>query len=187
MIFVLALSNVNETNERPMDKLNFLTEEEKKILHKTLGVLVGTVGKQKAAEILDEILNKAQANLLQNDGPLPDRMVLLDTRTGRVEVGHKCGWGHLADRPHFVDITRRLADINIYRSIHPDDPHRLRCKVDGVQQTSVLLSPTQESYWQGARLHDMCDFARYKLAGEIYADLLLGRNQQNELTGGMKR
>ena len=59
MIFVLALSNVNETNERPMDKLNFLTEDEVKILHKTLGVLVGTVGKQKAGEILDEMLNNA--------------------------------------------------------------------------------------------------------------------------------
>ena len=187
MIFALALSNVNETNERPMDKLNFLTEDEVKILHKTLGVLIGTVGKQKAAEILDEILNKAQANLQQNDCPLPDLMVLLDTRTGQVEVGTSDEWGHLADRPHFVDITRRLSDICIYRSINPDDPHRLRCKVDGVQQTSVPLSQAQERYWQGARLHGMCDFARYKLAGEIYADLLLGRSQQNELNGGMKR
>ena len=146
-----------------------------KYVFTALGVLVGTVGKQKAAEILDEILNKAQANLQQNDCPLPDRMVLLDTRTGRVEVGHQCGWGHLADRPHFVDITRRLSDINIYRSIHPDDPHRLRCKVDGVQQMARsmnMLECKEYETLQQAGDNEALKAFKVKMAESYFPDTL---------------
>lgn len=166
----------------PVDEVDI-----KRLLQKYTSLLVEVFGMDEAKARLEDILTEPQKEQLTAESPLPRRMVLLNTNTGFVEVGMSNEWGHLADLPHYMDITGRLSDIYVYRSVNPDDPHKLRCKVDGVQQMSVMLSPAQDRYWQGARLHDMCDFARYKLAGEIFADLLLGRNQQNERSPSMKR
>lgn len=190
-----------------MDTLNHLTDKElrpqkdieqylqenadmNRLLRKYISLLKKNFGEEDAMQKLQEILQSSDQDIKaeqKNEKSLPERIVLLNRVTGYVEVGTSDELGHLVDRPNFIDITNRLSDIFIYRSINPDDPHRLRCKVDGIQQTSVLLTPAQERYWQGARLHDMTERARYKLAGEIYASLLLGRNLQQERSKGMKR
>ena len=156
------------------------------LLHKYASLLVESFGKDEAKARLEDILKDHQKEQTM-DSHLPQRMVLLNTNTGFVEVGMSNEWGHLADLPHYMDITGRMSDIYVYRNVNPDDPHKLRCKVDGVQQMSVQLTSAQDRYWLGTRLYDMCDFARYKLAGEIFADLLMGRVQQNERSGSMKR
>lgn len=171
-------------DEVPVEKVDM-----NKLLRKYVSLLVQTFGEKEAADRLKEIIGDAEERQQIIDEAQNRKMVLLNSRTGVVEMGlpHELKKMGLLDNPGFTDITGRLSEIHIYRSVNPDDPHRLRCKVDGVQQMSVSLTPAQDRYWQGARLHDMTERARYVIAGETYADLLMGKEQQIETSNSVRR
>ena len=160
-----------------------------KLLRKYTALLVDVYGKDKTLDLLKDIVQNPEERKQVVEESQNRPMVMMNKYNGQVEMGmsdlfEDMGW---LDNPNYLDITGRLTDIHIYRSVRPDDPHRIRCKVDGVQQVSVLLTPAQDRYWQGARLHDMCVQARYKLAGETFSSLLLGKEQQQQRSEGFKR
>lgn len=171
-------------NEVPVEKVDM-----KMLLRKYVSLLVQTFGEKEATERLKEIIGDADERQQTIDEAQSRKMLLLNSRTGVVEMGlpHELQKMGLLDNPGFTDITGRLTEIHIYRSVSPDDPHRLRCKVDGVQQMSVQLTPAQEHYWQGARLHDLTELARNVIAAETYADLLMGKGRQIETSNSVRR
>jgi len=89
--------------------------------------------------------------------------------------------------PHMIDVTGRISDITVFRSMKADEPHRLRCKVDGVQQTSVTLTDAQERYWQKSIQYDMKDLAKQRLAAECFSKQLCENTLKQQQDSGMKK
>ena len=171
-------------DEVPVEKVDM-----NKLLRKYVSLLVQTFGEKEAAERLKDIMVDAEERQQIIDEAQNRNRVLLNSQTGVVEIGlpHELKKMGVLDNPGFTDITGRLSEIHIYRSVNPDDPHRLRCKVDGIQQMSVSLTPAQDRFWQGSRLYDRTERARYVIAAEIYTGLLMGKEQQIETSNTVRR
>ena len=171
-------------NELPVEKVDM-----NELLRKYVSLLIMSYGEDVATEKLKGLIDDEEERQMIMDEARSRKMVLLNNRTGYIEIGlsHELKEMGLFENPDYTDITDRLTEIHIYRSVNPEDPHRLRCKIDGVQQMSVMLTPAQDRYWQGANLHEMTEQARYKLAAETYADLLTGKDREIDNSNTIKR
>lgn len=162
--------------------------DKEKLFNKYINLVEQVFGKEKAEEEKMRLMAGVDEPLtiqIQLEEEQKQR-ILMDTRNGQVKVKMKDAAEVQMKFPHIIDVTGRISDITVFRSMKADEPHRLRCKVDGVQQTSVSLTDAQERYWQKSVQYDMKNLAKQRLAAECFSKLLCGNPIKQQQDSGMK-
>lgn len=163
--------------------------DKEKLFNKYISLVEQVFGKEKAKEEKTRLMAGVDEPLtiqVQMEEEQRQR-ILMDTRNGHVKVKMNDVAQVLMKFPHMIDVTGRITDITVFRSMKADEPHRLRCKVDGVQQTSVTLTDAQERYWQKSIQYDMKDLAKQRLAAECFSKQLCENTLKQQQDSGMKK
>lgn len=193
------VNNAQQILNPPIEIQQAADDEEKvdmgRLFAKYISLVEQVHGKEKAEEIVHEILGKTaelehqliSGNTIQNE-QYPDKVVLLDTQTSRVDVYDYASarYNGELNNPRYINVSDRITEVNVYRASNANEKYRLRCKVDGEQQMSIPLSDNQNEYWR-AMLNlekQNRDHAKLRLVGELYADKLIQADLgQNETQG----
>ena len=176
-------------NEGYEDDLKLQKVDIKALFNKYISLVEKVWGKERAKEIRNQILEGKDISLLTEEPSArqEEYKVLIDLRDGKVLLKENKDAMRLLECSYIKDAGKRLSDIFIFRGKTSDAPHRVRCKVDGVQQMSVELNSFQEQYWQGERLQEMKNLAKVKLAAECFSRLLCRQDRQCEQNMDMRR
>lgn len=160
-----------------------------KLFNKYISLVKEVYGQKEAEKTKQRILSGEDVELCngQEVSNEFEYRVLIDKRDGIVETVGAEAAKEFLKRPHIIDAGERISDIFIYPDKNRDMPHRLRCKVDGIQQTSIQLTPPQERYWQDACSYDMKELAKIRLAADCFCQMICFNTLEQSQDRSFKR